>query len=254
MERDFKGVWIPKEIWINNELGWTEKLLLVEIHSLEKNRECYATNKYFADFFNLSKSRISKMISKLCEKKYIQIELIYKENSKEIEKRIIKTAIGYNTKVTEGISQNSDTPIGEKCQDINIYNINNTKNNNTMNNINTLSGKEKPDSIPFSEIIDYLNQKTESKFLQSSKATQTLIKARWKDGFRLEDFKKVIDQKVADWITDKKMHEYLRPQTLFGTKFESYLNATTRASPKKKDYSSFDQSWADSLLNEEDLI
>lgn len=83
---------------------------------------------------------------------------------------------------------------------------------------------------PFKEIIEHLNQKSGKNYRYSSKATQKHIKARIKEGFTLEDFKRVIDWKVSKWIgTD--MEQYLRPETLFGTKFESYLNAApaTRA-------------------------
>lgn len=78
---------------------------------------------------------------------------------------------------------------------------------------------------PAKEIIDYLNEKTGKSFRANTKTTLNLIKARWEgDGFKLEDFKKVIDNRVAKWGSDPSMAQYLRPQTLFGTKFESYLN------------------------------
>lgn len=86
-----------------------------------------------------------------------------------------------------------------------------------------LSGN-KPDSIPYKEIIEYLNQKANKKFKHTSQKTQTLIKARFKEKFTLEDFKQVIDIKTAQWLADPKMSVYLRPETLFGTKFEGYLN------------------------------
>lgn len=79
-------------------------------------------------------------------------------------------------------------------------------------------------TYPFSEIVDYLNEKAETKYRASSKKTQSLIKARINEGFTLEDFKTVIDKKTAEWKHDPKMNQYLRPETLFGTKFESYLN------------------------------
>ncbi len=90
-----------------------------------------------------------------------------------------------------------------------------------------LSGN-KPDSIPYKEIIDYLNQKANKKFKHTSQKTQTLIKARFKEKFTLEDFKQVIDIKTAQWLTDDKMSVYLRPETLFGTKFEGYLNEQSK--------------------------
>ena len=83
---------------------------------------------------------------------------------------------------------------------------------------------QSPTTYPFSEIIDYLNLKAETKYRVSSAKTQSLIKARFNEGFELEDFKTVIDKKTNEWKSDNKMSVFLRPETLFGTKFESYLN------------------------------
>ncbi|GED64324.1 phage replisome organizer N-terminal domain-containing protein [Lysinibacillus fusiformis] len=93
-----------------------------------------------------------------------------------------------------------------------------------------LSGN-KPDSIPYKEIIDYLNKKANKKFKHTSQKTQTLIKARFKEKFTLDDFKQVIDIKTAQWLADPKMSVYLRPETLFGTKFEGYLNEQSKFAP-----------------------
>lgn len=79
------------------------------------------------------------------------------------------------------------------------------------------------DYIPYSEIIDYLNMRTGHQYKSSVQKNRTLIHARWMEGFRLEDFKEVIDKKSMEWI-GSKMEQYLRPETLFGTKFEGYLN------------------------------
>jgi uncharacterized phage protein (TIGR02220 family) len=77
--------------------------------------------------------------------------------------------------------------------------------------------------IPFDRIIKHLNQKCGTNFRSSSQVTKKLIQARWNEGFRLDDFLTVIDKKSAEWL-NTSMAEYLRPQTLFGTKFEAYLN------------------------------
>lgn len=77
------------------------------------------------------------------------------------------------------------------------------------------------------EIVEYLNLKAEMNYRASSKTTKELIHARLHEGFTLEDFKAVIDKKCAEWLgTD--FAQYLRPVTLFGTKFEAYLNAPVR--------------------------
>ena len=100
-----------------------------------------------------------------------------------------------------------------------------------------LSGSDEPDSVPYKEIIDYLNEKANTKYRSSGAKTKTLIRARANDGFDLDDFKKVIDTKTSQWLNDPKMKKFLRPETLFGTKFEGYLNEVGITQPTKKDYS-----------------
>lgn len=90
MNRDFKGVWIPKEIWLSTDLNLQEKAFIVEIHSLDNENGCFAGNAYFAEFFQLSKSRVSQIIKGLEEKGLIRTNYIYKPDSKEIDKRIIR--------------------------------------------------------------------------------------------------------------------------------------------------------------------
>lgn len=75
------------------------------------------------------------------------------------------------------------------------------------------------------EIVEYLNSKTNKSFKYTTKKTQSLINARFKEGFTVDDFKIVIDKKCSEWLTNDDMNQYLRPETLFGTKFESYLNS-----------------------------
>ena len=76
-------------------------------------------------------------------------------------------------------------------------------------------------------VIDYFNNKLGKKLTCNNKKYQSLINARSQDGFILEDFKTVIDIKYNEWISDSTKIMYLRPETLFGNKFETYLNQTT---------------------------
>ena len=103
---------------------------------------------------------------------------------------------------------------------------------------------EAADTIPYREIIDFLNLKVGSNYRSTSKKTKDLIKARFNEGFTIDDFKVVIDKKTMEWINDNKMKGYLRPETLFGTKFESYLNQpvkelTTKDITPYTDFSEF---------------
>ena len=91
-----------------------------------------------------------------------------------------------------------------------------------------------PDKIDYKSIIDYLNLKTGKTYRSTTPKTQELIRARWKEGFRGRDFAKVVDNMVMKWTGDPHMEQYLRPQTLFGTKFESYLQVGERVKPKPR--------------------
>ena len=84
--------------------------------------------------------------------------------------------------------------------------------------------KAKLVKYPCEEVLTYLNLQAEKRFTLT-KDHKAFIEARFKDGFSLDDFKKVIDNKVATWKTDPKMAAYLRPETLFRpSHFQSYLN------------------------------
>ena len=108
----------------------------------------------------------------------------------------------------------------------------------------SIKKKYKDILFPYGDVIDYLNEKAGTHYKAGVKATQEKIKARCNEGFTLDDFKTVIDKKTAEWKSDPKMSKYLRPETLFGTKFESYLNqGETRgtAKPQNNRFCNFPQ-------------
>lgn len=100
---------------------------------------------------------------------------------------------------------------------------------------------KKKESPPYQEIIDYLNEKAGKKFKVNDK-TKTHINARVNDGYTLPDFRAVIEKKVAEW-RGTEMDKFLRPETLFGTKFESYLNQneTVKKRAKSTGFSNFEE-------------
>lgn len=103
---------------------------------------------------------------------------------------------------------------------------NNIKDNVDLIKIDHAASKSTKDKYKEqrAEIIDYLNKQAKKKYRTSTKATAKHINARLAEGFTVDDFKRVIDIKVSQWLNDDRMNAYLRPETLFSGKFESYLN------------------------------
>lgn len=134
-------------------------------------------------------------------------EIETKENQKEIK-----------IKSNENQKENEN----KTHQDVNvIVNVN----DNVDVNVKKISLEE------IKGIVEYLNIKSNSHYKYSTDKTQTLIKARIKDGFTLDDFKIVIDKKCEEWLgTD--FEKFLRPETLFSNKFEGYLNQKLTAKKK----------------------
>lgn len=135
-------------------------------------------------------------------------EIETKENQKKVK-----------TKSNENEKENEN----KTHQDVNvIVNVN----DNVDVNVKKISLEE------IKGIVEYLNIKANSHYKYSTDKTQTLIKARIKDGFTLNDFKIVIDKKCEDWLgTD--FEKFLRPETLFSNKFEGYLNQKISKTNKK---------------------
>jgi uncharacterized phage protein (TIGR02220 family) len=109
--------------------------------------------------------------------------------------------------------------------------------NNNYNNDNN----DKQINI-YTVVVDYLNEKAGTSYRATTKKTKEVIHARLAEGFTVEDFKTVIDKKCSEWI-GTEFEQYLRPATLFGTKFESYLNA--KVVTKKQNKPDIDESKTD---------
>ena len=166
---------------------------------------------------------------------YKKLGLIYEEDNKILKIANYDEMIGSETKWAEQkriyrenkklLENNQDKVVDNVQQEYRDKSIDNRDIDNKIidNNIYSLA---KQDNVPYKEIIDYLNLKANTNYKHTTKKTKDCIKARINEGFTLEDFKIVIDKKVEEW-TGTNMEQYLRPETLFGTKFESYLNQKT---------------------------
>ena len=125
-----KGLWIPADILLNEDLSDKEKIILSMILYLsEESKSCFASNKYIANIVNVTHERVSKIISALKDKGYVSVKLKYKKESKEIEERqitpIVENINRYSEKLQESIdtnnysdSQNQLYPIYDKDKDI----------------------------------------------------------------------------------------------------------------------------------------
>lgn len=136
-QRDFKGIWIPKEIYLSKELNWTDKILLLEIDSLDTEEEhCFASNEYFANFLGINERRVRASISKL--KDMGLIEQVYFDGRKRGLKSNLSTKLSTdNTKKTSDRTQTAG-PRGRKQpvrEDV-CFTHNNIINNINNNNIN----------------------------------------------------------------------------------------------------------------------
>lgn len=232
---------IPAIVRYDSELNGHAKLLYGEITALcNKKGYCWATNQYFAELYGVSKRTITNWIKNLEDQKYIKTELNYKENSKEVANRFIwllpfpteGNFYTYRNNFHEGVEENFSTPHEKNFADNNTV-INNTINNTSNKDI--LSSSDEHDCVLYKEVVEYLNEKAGTNYRSSSQKTRKLIRARANEGFKLEDFKMVIDKKVSSWI-NTDMAKYLRPETLFGTKFEGYLQEKAiRTGTKRKE-------------------
>lgn len=215
--RGFKGIWIPANYWLDENLSIQEMLFLAEIDSLDVDEKgCYATNKHFSDFFGLTPSRCSQIITSLKEKGYVVVELVF-NSKKEIKKRTIRVVNKLNTPI-----KYSKGGYLENCAS------SNTSFSNTKDNMSSL------DKTPYKKIIEYLNKKAESRFSYKSADSQKHIKARWNEGNDLEMFLEVINLKTNEWKDNPQMSQYLRPSTLFSAKnFENYKGQVMAEKRKK---------------------
>ena len=147
-ERDFKGVWITKEVWLDERLNALDKIILTEIDSLDRReRGCYASNKSIAEFCQCSETKVSTAISKLIKLEYIYVQK-FDGRQRELKSRL----------------SNFERQNFKNCK----ADIKNLKDNNTDNNINNKERKKetsKPQNS-FDEIFkSYTQNETTLKLL-----------------------------------------------------------------------------------------
>lgn len=218
-QRQFKGIWIPKEIWLNKDLTFQEKIILVEIDSYDDGQVgCFATNKHFVNNFGINSSRISQIIQSLQRKNYITIN--YDFNGNEIIRRylhinrppypekegMLKTNIGM-LKNEIGVCQFDKGGYVNFLKDNNINNINNTNNNiyivefeETWKAYPNKKGKEnamkdyikaRKDGVDYETIVNGLKKylmycKKEKKWYKPKNGSTWFHQRSWNDEYEIE--------------------------------------------------------------------
>ena len=181
-------------------------------HDRDGNVFQYYTNEQLMVELNSSEKTIIKF------KKELKDVGLLKEvrQGNNLPNRIYISAVDgtVNSTVSELEILQSGT-VNNTVSELEILQTNKTNNNEIDNNNNKL--------LICKEVISYLNLKAKKNFKVDTASHQKFIKARLKEGYVLEDFKKVVDIMVAKW-KGTEYEQYLQPQTLFGNKMDNYLN------------------------------
>lgn len=198
--------------WMLNrlKLKGTDLQIYAIIYGFSQDCESEFTGslQYLCDFTGTSRTTVIKALKSLVEKEFI----IKTENNIN---GVIFNRYKANLQVVKKLYGGSKENLQGGSKE-------------TLHNNKYINNKDIDSKDIYSEVLGYLNEKAKTNYRISSKEAQKHINARLSEGFTVDDFKTVIDKKCAEWIgTDYE--QYLRPQTLFGTKFESYLNAPSKA-------------------------
>ena len=162
--------------------------------------QCYISSSTISKCTGIQLTKTKRLLKTLEEERFISY--IHKSKSKYTSSIIYADFIAKNSQKSEPVDEPVDEPVSEPLS-INI-----------SRNISNI----------YSRVITQLNKKANKKFKATTKKTVACINARLNEGFLEDDFYKVIEIKSKTWLHDPEMNRYLRPETLFGNKFESYLN------------------------------
>ena len=178
MERDFKGIWIPKEIWLDERLNALDKIILCEINSLDGDEGCFASNQYLAEFCQCSEVKVSKSISLLIDLGYVVVEKF------DGRKRFLKTCLVNNTKHINNTKQ----PCKKYKADLKKIQHNNIDNNIDNNNTTKVVLEKTPERFGNSDINELFDEwekvcgfRINCKIKSNRYACQRMLKSRGKD-------------------------------------------------------------------------
>lgn len=224
---------------LNQIIYWSDR-------TKRKDGFFYKTDKEFAEETKLSVYQVRNSVEKLIGKGFVK-SVLKKANGaptnhyfvdmeavtlamhgfiRNCKMDLEETDKSNYKKLQNGNSRNSQNDLEETNKSLTD---NYTDNYTDDYNIGRVDETEPKEQIPYKEIINYLNEKTGKAFQSRAASNQKLIKARWNEGYRVDDFKKVVDNMTTNWkgqtfSNGVPAENFLQPSTLFGNKFDKYLN------------------------------
>lgn len=216
--REKNWFWLENDLVDREDISAMEKLIYMLLaRYADKEGKCFPSQDKLCKITGIKDYRtIVKYLKQLEEKGLIEIK---KNNGK------------VNVYYLKNVSTPPTKNVGTKNATANFVEEPPTKNVSTPpTNFAGITIHNKKDTInntqyikEIEEVVIHLNEKAGTKYKYNSKNTTKHIQARIREGYTLEDFKIVIDKKCSEWL-NTDMEKYLCPETLFGSKFEKYLN------------------------------
>ena len=194
MEREFKGVWFPKEVWLDERLSALDKIILLEIDSLDNEEKgCYASNEYLAEFCQCSERKITESISKLIKCEYLYVESF--NGRTRVLKSILSNCAKQSSKNCEAEKQ---IFLQRKIKD-------NTNKDINTNNINTIK-ENKKENVDYSG-METINPKIANQLVEGSNVLK--IFHHWNEANIIQHrelttgIKKQIDKALKEYSIDQ---------------------------------------------------
>lgn len=210
---------------------------LQRTHKNLSRGQFYMTVNQVSIDLNISASMAQRTIQKYKEKGIIKLIHQYERWEKKPSIWEVQSVVNNDNQSDSQTDSQSDNQKPSEIKGLDSVSDNHYDNQNDYHNDNpkkeNLKRKLEKENI-YAQVINYLNEKAVTNYSATMKKTNELIGARENEGFVLDDFKKVIDNKVAEW-KDTNFEKYIRPDTLFSTKFEGYLNQRVKLCTNKAD-------------------
>ncbi|WP_314293180.1 conserved phage C-terminal domain-containing protein [Fusobacterium periodonticum] len=216
--REKNWFWLENDLVDREDISAMEKLIYMLLaRYADKEGKCFPSQDKLCKITGIKDYRtIVKYLKQLEEKGLIEI----KKNNGKVNVYYLKNVstpptknVGTKNATANFVEEPPTKNVGTPPTNFAGITIHNKK--DTINNTQYIKEIE--------EVVIHLNEKAGTKYKYNSKNTTKHIQARIREGYTLEDFKTVIDKKCSEWL-NTDMEKYLCPETLFGSKFEKYLN------------------------------